>query len=354
MSTPPRNTPDLDLRSSLILKLVVERYLVAGQAVGSKTLAEMPGMRLSSATIRSVLADLESLGLLAAPHTSAGRLPTSDGMRHFLERIFVPAPLAEDGEVALQRQLQGELRRGREPSKVAAETLADLSHVAAVVSLPQSKRRVLRQIEFISLQPRRVLAVLVFEPGEVENRIFELGDAISPERLRDAARQITERFGGLHVDAIHRRLVSELRNTQRDVHGTLSALHHVLSELTEAPPRFRVAGDRKLLAHKDLTPPERLSEMFAAFDRKQQWLELFESCLQAGDMRIFLGKESGLEALEGCGIITMPYTVHGDRVGVVGVVGPMRMNYAATIPLVQATARALASHLNPVEPSPID
>ncbi len=354
MNTQSKSAPDLDLRSSLILKLVVERYLVAGQAIGSKTLAEMPGMRLSAATIRSVLADLEAMGLLAAAHTSAGRMPTSDGMRHFLERIFVPAPLEADGEVALRRQLRAELSRGREPGKVAAETLADLSQVAAVVSLPQGNRRILRQIEFISLQPRRVLAVLVFEPGEVENRIFELAENISPDRLRDAARQITERFSGLHVDAIHRRLVSELRTSQRDVHGTLSALHHVLSDLTESAPKFRVAGDRKLLAHKDLTPPERLSEMFAAFDRKQQWLELFESCLKAGDMRIFLGKDSGLEALEGCGIITMPYAINGDQVGVVGVVGPMRMNYASTIPLVQATARALSSHLNPGEPSPIE
>ncbi len=354
MSNRPKSSPDLDLRSSLILKLVVERYLVAGQAIGSKTLAEMPGMRLSAATIRSVLADLESLGLLAAPHTSAGRLPTSAGMRHFLERIFVPAPLEADGEVALRRQLSEQLRRGREPGKVAAETLADLSHVAAIVSLPQGNRRVLRQIEFISLQARRVLAVLVFEPGEVENRVFELPDPVSPERLRDAARQITERFGGLHLDAIHRRLVSDLRRSERDVHGTLSALHQVLNDLTETSPKFRIAGDRKLLAHENLTPPERLSEMFAVFDQKQQWLDLFENCLQAGDMRIFLGKDSGLEALEGCGVITVPYAVNGDQVGVVGVVGPMRMNYASTIPLVQATARALGSHLNPNEPSPIE
>lgn len=353
MTISPQPPADLDLRASMILKLVVERYLVDGRAIGSQTLARMPGMRLSAATIRNVLADLERLGLLAAPHTSAGRLPTTAGIRHFLERIFVPAPLAEEGEVALHRQLRAQLQRGREVSKSAAHVLAALSRVAAIVSLPLGRRRVLRQIEFIALQPRRVLAVLVFEPGEVENRIFELDSPISAERLRDAARHITERFAGLHLDAIHRRLQSELRQSREQVHGTTRALHAMLGDLTDARTRFRVAGDRGLLAHTELAAPEHVQQLSAAFDQKQQWLSLLENCLAAGDMRIYLGHDSGLAALEGCGVITVPYHVNGEQVGVVGVVGPMRMNYAETIPLVQATARVLSAHLNPQEPDPI-
>lgn len=345
---------DLDLRASLILKLVVERFLVDGQAIGSRTLSEMPGMRMSAATIRNVLADLEKMGLLAAPHTSAGRQPTCDGMRHFLERIYVPAPLEADGEISLRRQLSEQMRRGRDPGKVAAETLSDLSQVAAVVSLPSGQRRVLRQMEFISLQARRVLAVLVFEPGEVENRIFETSVPMSAERLRDAARRITERFSGLHLDAIHRRLQSELRSSQNQLHGTLLAVSEMLGDIQQAPTRMRVAGDRKLFADQSQRSPEQLQEMFRVFDEKQQWLNLFENCLDAGDMRIFLGKDAGVQALEGCGVITVPYTVGGQQVGVVGVVGPMRMNYANTIPLVQATAKALSAHLNPEELSPIE
>lgn len=347
-------TPDLDLRSSLILKLVVERYLQAGQAIGSKTLAELPGMRLSSATIRSVLSDLEKLGLLAAPHTSAGRLPTSAGLKHFLERIFVPAPLETEGELALSRQLQDQLRRGRQASRGAAEALSSLSHLAAVVSLPQGNRRRLRQIEFIPLQPTRVLAVLVFEPGEVENRIVELSAPASPERLREAARQITARYGGMHLDAIHRRLVSDLRRSEQDLHGTLKVVHEMLDEMTRPSPRMRVAGDRRLLEHPELSAPEHIQQLFRSFDQKQEWVDLFESCLSAGDMRIFLGLDSGLEALQGCGVITVPYEVGGEQVGVIGVVGPMRMDYASNIPLVQAAARALSSHLNDAAVDPID
>lgn len=349
----PRDNLDLDLRASLILKLVVERYLVDGDAVGSKTLAQMPGMRMSPATIRSVLADLEGMGLLHAAHTSAGRAPTADGMRLFLERIFVPTPLSAQAEMQLRRQLQEQLRRGREPGKVAAETLAELSQVAAIVSLPQRRQRVLRQVEFIRLQPRRVLAILVFEPGEVENRIFELAEEISVERLSRIARQLSERFAGLRLESIHQRLRQDLRHTRQAIHQALGEVVAVLDDLARPEPRLRIAGDRRLAQHQDLADPERLRHLFDALDEKQQWMELFSHCLQAGDMRIFLGAESGLELLAGCGVIAVPYAVDDQHLGVVGVVGPMRMNYASAIPLVQATAKALGEHLNPQELNPI-
>lgn len=349
----PKTTSELDLRASLILKLVVERFLVAGDAVGSRTLAELPGMRMSPATIRSVLADLESAGLLASAHTSAGRMPTPEGLRVFLERIFVPAPLDTEAELALHRQLQDALRRGGEAGKVAAQTLADFSQVAAIVTLPSRRRRILRQIEFIRLRPNRVLSVLVFEPGEVENRIFDLDQDISLGRLQDIARQLSERFAGLPLEAIHQRLQQDLRQARQELHSTLHGVAALFGELSDSAPQLRVAGSRKLVEHEELASPDKLRRLFAMFDEQSQWLSLFEHCMRAGDMRIFLGKDSGVDVLSGCGIVTVPYAVNGQQVGVVGVVGPMRMNYSTTIPLVRATAEALAAHLNPGQSRPI-
>ncbi len=353
MSTATDNTRcELDLRTSLILKLVVERYLVAGTPVGSKTLAELPGMNMSSATVRNQLAALERAGLLYAPHTSAGRLPTADGLRVFLDRILVPAPLGENTELALRRQLGGELRRGREPGRVAAEVLAELSGLAAIVSLPQGGRRQLRQIEFIALQPRRVLAVLVFEPGEVENRLFELPAPISRERLQQVARQLTERYGGLSLRAVHGRLSAELADSRPEAQPLLGTLNQVLAELERPEPRLRIAGDRQLLVHDDFAGVEQIRDLFRSFEQKRQWLQLFEGCLDC-DWRILLGEDSGVAALAGCGVITVPYRSEGQPQGVVAAVGPMRMNYAQAIPLVRAAAQALEEHLNPREPSPI-
>ncbi len=331
----------------MLLKLLVERYIADGQPVGSKSLAGPGGMDLSPATIRNVLADLERMGFLHAPHTSAGRVPTERGYRYFVDSLLTPEPLDPDQQKALCEQLLPDPDATHQAG-IASSMLSQLSHLAAVVTVRAADRGRLERIEFLPLSERRVLAILVLNGGDIQNRVLTLEQDMAPAQLLEAANYLNSRFAGRELEAIRQALVREVLSTQ----ASMNELMRRAADLAQQVMRPRgadnclISGGANLFDFEDAFSVERLRGLFEAFDRKRDLLGLIERCLEGRGIRIFIGQESGYEVLDDCSVVTAPYTVNGQLAGVVGVIGPTRMAYQRVIPLVDMTARVLGAALN--------
>ncbi len=342
MPTPP--VTELNDRAREIFRLVVEGYLASGHPVGSKTLAGESGLDLSPASIRSVLAELESLGLLAAPHTSAGRMPTESGLRLFVDGMMQVAEPAAEERAAIERRLS---ERG--PIEQALETvsalLSDLSNAAGMVLVPRREPR-LAQMSFMPLSADRALAVLVGEDGQVENRVVELGTAIASSALEQASNFISARLAGRTLaqaaEAMRREIAAgrtQLDEASRDLVERGLA---VWSEDAAQRPVLIVRGQANLLDEAALGDIERVRLLLDDLESKQSVAELLDSARQADSTRIFIGSENRLFALSGSSVIASPYRDREGRVvGVLGVIGPTRLNYARVVPMVDFTARSL-------------
>jgi heat-inducible transcriptional repressor len=342
MPTPP--VTELSSRAREIFRLVVEGYLSSGHPVGSKTLAGEGGLNLSPASIRSVLAELESLGLLAAPHTSAGRMPTETGLRMFVDGMMqVAEPTAEERS-AIERRLSqpGPIEQALE---TVSALLSDLSNAAGMVMVPRREPR-LAQLSFVPLSADRALAVLVGEDGNVENRVLDLGAPVPPSVLEQAGNFITARLGGRTlaeaVQAVRREISagrSQLDEASRDLVERGLA---VWSEDAARRPVLIVRGQANLLDETALGDIERVRLLLDDLENKQSVAELLDSAREAEAMRIFIGSENRLFALSGSSVIASPYRDREGRVvGVLGVIGPTRLNYARVVPMVDFTARSL-------------
>ncbi|MFZ9396858.1 MAG: heat-inducible transcriptional repressor HrcA [Erythrobacter sp.] len=335
---------ELTERAREIFRLVVEGYLESGQPVGSKTLAQGSGVNLSPASIRSVLADLEIAGLLAAPHTSAGRMPTESGLRLFVDgmmRVSEPTP---EERAAIEGRLNG-----NGPIEQALEQtsaiLSDLSGAAGMVMVPTREVR-LMQFSLVNLGQGRILAVLVSEDGAVENRVLDIGASISPSVLEQASNYITARLAG-------RTLAEAARAIAREIAAGQSQLDSASRDLVERGlaiwsrdaaqrPVLIVRGQANLLDEAALHDIERVRSLIEDLESKQSVAELLESAREAEATRIFIGSENRLFALSGSSVIASPYRDREGRVvGVLGVIGPTRLNYARVIPMVDLTARSL-------------
>jgi heat-inducible transcriptional repressor len=342
MPTPP--VTELSSRAREIFRLVVEGYLSSGHPVGSKTLAGEGALNLSPASIRSVLAELESLGLLAAPHTSAGRIPTESGLRLFVDGMMqVAEPTAEE-RAAIERRLSepGPIEQALETVSVL---LSDISHAAGMVMVPRREPR-LAQMSFVPLSADRALAVLVGEDGNVENRVLDLGAAVPSSVLEQASNFITARLGG-------RTLAEAVRAMRREISAGRSQLDEASRDLVERGlavwsedaarrPVLIVRGQANLLDEAALGDIERVRLLLDDLENKQSIAELLDSARQAEAMRIFIGSENRLFALSGSSVIASPYRDREGRVvGVLGVIGPTRLNYARVVPMVDFTARSL-------------
>lgn len=341
MTTPP--ITELTTRARDIFRLVVEGYLGSGQPVGSKTLAGA-GLNLSPASIRSVLHDLEGLGLLAAPHTSAGRLPTEAGLRLFVDGMMqVAEPTAEE-RAAIERQVS---QPGPIEAALAATSaiLSDLSACAGVVLVPRREPR-LAQLQLVALSPGRALAVMVGSDGGVENRVLDLPLGTSPAALEQASNYISAHLGG-------RTLGEAVRAIRAEIAGGRSALDNAASDLVErglavwsedalARPVLIVRGAAHLLDETALTDLERVRLLLDDLENKQSVADLLARASEAEATRIFIGAENRLFALSGSSVIASPYRDRDGRVvGVVGVIGPTRLNYARLVPMVDFTAQSL-------------
>lgn len=335
-------------RGQQLLKVLVERYIRDGQPVGSRTLARESCMDLSPATIRNVMADLDDLGLIKSPHTSAGRVPTVSGYRLFVDSLLTVKPLQEV-EV---RQLQSRFASVGEPQQVlvtASSLLSEISSMAGVIMVPRREQPRVRQVEFLSLSGNRVLVVLVMNEREVQNRIIQTPRRYSAGELQQAANYLNELLAGKDLVKVREALLAEMREAQQNINQLMLAAVELADRTfheAEEGGDYVIAGQTNLMTYAEMADVERLRQLFEAFNRKRDILHLLDQSLTAQGVQIFIGEESGHRVLDSCSVVTSPYEVDGTVVGVLGVIGPTRMAYDRLIPLVDVTARLLGAALN--------
>jgi len=345
----------LNGRSLQLLKTLIERYISDGQPVGSRILSKDPSLNLSPATIRNVMADLEDLGLVHSPHTSAGRVPTVKGYRLFVDSLLTIKPL-DSKEVRCLHQ--GLLAQGDGGDVVgnASRLLADLTQMAGVVTLPKRELLCLRHIEFLPLSSGRVLVIFVTNEQEVHNKIIHTNRLFSPAELQQAANYLNSVYGGLSLAAVREAILKELQEDQQRMNqGMLLAIK--MAELTFATDTgqddYVLTGETNLMEFNELSGRDHLKQLFEAFNQKQAVIHLLDQSMKSEGVQIFIGKESGYQAFDQCSLVTSPYSVNDEVVGVLGVIGPTRMSYEKVIAFVDVTAKLLGAALNPKPTSPL-
>jgi len=335
----------LDPRAQHLLKTLIERYIADGQPVGSRVLSRQSGLELSPATIRNVMADLEELGFIASPHTSAGRVPTSKGYRFFVDTLLVIKPL-ERGEIS---ELQGQLQADRPQLLVsaAAQMLSQLTHFAGVVATSGRREASFRHLEFMRLSDRRVLLIIVTAEGDVQNRILHTDRSYSQQQLLEASNFLNQHYAGQPLHAIRALLADELRQLREDVVGLMTAAVEASdAALADVGESLVVSGEKNLLNAEDLASNMgRLRRLFEIFEQKTSLLHLLDVSQRAQGVHLFIGGESGLAPLDECSVITATYEVEGQVLGTLGVIGPTRMAYERVIPIVDVTAKLLSNAL---------
>ena len=340
-----QDTPNLNERAQTLLKALVERYIADGQPVGSRALSRMSGLDLSPASIRNVMADLEDMGFIASPHTSAGRIPTPRGYRFFVDTLLTLKPLDNNEIHQLEGQLHTESRQRIVTS--ASQLLSDLTHFAGVVMTPR-RAAMFRQIEFVSLSDKRILIIIVSPEGDVQNRIFALDRSYTPSELVEAANLLNQHYAGCSVEGIRRRVHNELKELRENMSQLMAAALEVGTQaMQDATDEIVLSGERNLLHVQDLSGNmASLRKLFDLFEKKTSLLQLLDVSNRAQGVQIFIGGESGLVPLDECSIVTAPYEVDGQIVGTLGVIGPTRMAYERVIPIVDITAKLLSSALS--------
>jgi len=334
-------------RAQHFLKVLVERYLRDGQPVGSRTLAKDSGLDLSPATIRNVMADLEDMGLVISPHTSAGRIPTSTGIRLFIDSLLTIRPVDQDELERIRGVLESELSASEMLESVTS-VLSGITHMAGIVTLPRHEPNAFQQIEFVGLSERRLLVILVTSDGEVHNRIVHTDREYASEQLRRAANYLNGSLVGQDMREVRERLIKEMletrENMDRVMRQAVEMAGQVLSD-TEEQEDFVISGQTNLMEFGELATIERLRRLFDAFTEKHEILTLLDKCMRAEGVQIFIGDESGYRLLEECSVVTAPYRIDDKVVGVLGVIGPTRMAYDRVIPIVDITAKLLGAAL---------
>ena len=333
----------LDSRAQTLLKALVERYIADGQPVGSRALSRISGLELSPATIRNIMSDLEELGLVASPHTSAGRIPTPRGYRLFVDSLLTVQTIDES---AVEARLQG----GASSQKIianAAQVLSSLSQFAGVVLTPR-REMTFQQIEFLRLSEKRILLVIVAPGGDVQNRLLLTDVDYTPSELVQAANYINQHYAGLSFDEVKLKLGEELRQLRDDMMKLMQAAVEAGSDaMTEASEEVVISGERNLLSVADLSSNMgSLRKMFDLFEQKTTLVTLLDTSSKATGVQIFIGGESQVVPLEEMSVVTAPYEANGRIVGTLGVIGPTRMAYERVIPIVDITARLLSNALS--------
>lgn len=330
----------LDDRAKLLLKALVERYIADGQPVGSRTLSQASGLELSPATIRNVMADLEALGLIASPHTSAGRIPTARGYRLFVDTMLT----------VQRHQLAPPELVPEQPQKVIANAASLLSNLSQFVGVVMAPRRtsVFRQIEFLRLSERRLLVIIVSPEGDVQNRVIFTDTDYNPAQLIEAANFLNTHYAGLAMEQVRERLKGEVERLRGEVASLMQAAVNVSSEaLSQAQDEVVIAGERNLLAVSDFSGDmHNLRRAFDLFEQKTQILRLLDISSQAEGVRIFIGGESQVVPFEDLSVVSAPYEVDGQIVGTLGVIGPTRMAYDRMIEIVDITSRLVSNALS--------
>ena len=330
----------LDDRAKLLLKALVERYIADGQPVGSRTLSKASGLELSPATIRNVMSDLEELGLIASPHTSAGRIPTNRGYRLFVDTMLT----VQKGELLTQRLAPDQ------PQKVianAANMLSSLSHYVGVVMAPK-RASVFRHIEFLRLSEKRVLLIIVSPEGDVQNRVIFTEADYSQSQLIEASNYLNAHYVGMAIEQVRLRVKQELVNLQSEIASLMQAAVQMSSEaMSEDEGDVVISGERNLLSVSDFSSDMgNLRQAFDLFEQKTQLMRLLDVSSQADGVRIFIGGESLFVPMQELSVVSAPYEVDGHIVGTLGVIGPTRMPYERMIQIVDITSKMVGNALS--------
>lgn len=339
-----------DERARKVLRTLVEEFIRDGQPVGSRTVSKASGLSLSPATIRNVMADLEDYGLIASPHTSAGRVPTPKGYRFFVDTLvqYRPPPAREITE--LQRQIaDGSAVDSKLLAGVVSNALSSLTSLASLVTLPRQQSVTLRQIEFVPISERRVLAILVINESEVQNRFIDVDRAYSESELRRASNYLNDNFAGKEMSVVRKLVLDELQRTQETMNQLMIdtiAFAQAAIPGTSEKGGYVMTGETKLMGFQELSDVERLRQLFEAFSQQREILGLLDRSIEADGVQIFIGEESGYQLLDNCSVVTAPYRVDNEIVGVLGVIGPTRMAYERVIPIVDITAKLVGAALN--------
>jgi heat-inducible transcriptional repressor len=335
----------LNDRAQNLLKILIERYIAEGQPVGSRALSKYSGMELSPASIRNVMADLEEMGFIASPHTSAGRIPTPRGYRFFVDSLLTIQPLGETEVSQLEDQLHPD-----DPQKLVASAshlLSELTQFAGVVMTPKRRSAAFRHVEFMRLSEKRVLLIIVSIDGDVQNRIIITDKSFTPAQLTEAANYLNANYAGREFEAVRDAVTNELHQLHVDISQLMQAVVETGDDAQREGDSIVLSGERKLLnVHELSSNMASLRKLFDAFEQKSSLMQLLEISAQAQGVKIFIGGESGLTPLDEFSVVTAPYEVDGKVVGTVGVVGPTRMAYERVIPIVDITAKLLSSALS--------
>ena len=338
----------LDERSENLLRMLIARFIDDGQPVGSRTLSHESGMQLSAATIRNVMADLEDMGLIRAPHTSAGRIPTALGYRLFIDTLLTIRPLRAAKEQEIKIRLNEE-SDAKLLMSTASNLLSDVTQFAGIVFLPKVSVAKFRQIEFVSLPRARVLVILVTEDGQVQNRVISNDRNYSASELTEAANFFNSTYRGKSLSGVKDHLLKEMKSDSEQINQlmqtAITMAKSMFSQELHDEEDVVVSGEENLLNVPDLAAVEKIRKIFETFKTRHSLLSLLDQSIRARGLSIFIGSESGYDGLDECSVITAPYEVEGQSLGAIGVIGPTRMPYDRVIPIVDVTAKMLGNAL---------
>ena len=339
---------EISKRASVLLKTLVEHHIRDGQPVGSSTLREAAGLPVSAATIRNVMSDLEERGFLHSPHTSAGRVPTALGYRVFVDSLLQVQPLEQEAVSVLRAELHPD-KSSSDLVQSASHLLSSITAQAGLVTVPRPETNQLRQVEFLPLSGDRVLVILVVNEREVQNRIIHTRRVYTEEELREAAVLVNQRYAGRPLSEVQSRIVREMQEARSQIDNYLEealTLANQALEQEEQDDEYVMAGQSRLLGGATGEEFDRLRGLFESFERKKDLLHLLERCTRADGVQIFIGEEAGYEVFGDFSVVTAPYSDGARTLGVLGVIGPTRMEYNRVIPIVDVTARMLSSALS--------
>ncbi len=343
---------DVSEKAQRMLKALVEQYIAEGQPVASKTLADTAELPVSPATVRNIIADLEEKGFVRSPHTSAGRVPTPLGYRFFVDSLIHVEPLADYDMEQLYRGLDPDMT-AHELVESASGILSEVTRMAGLVTIPRREQLMLRHVEFLALNDNRVLVIMVLDDHEVQNRVIYTRESYTEIQLREASNFINRQFCGQLLSHIRSKLISSMQTDRESMNSLMQTTLEVAEQAFSPEDQsandsgdFVIAGQENLFALAQDQALEDIRELFKAFSLKGDILHLLDRCMDTEGVQLFIGQESGYEMLDECSLVTSPYQIEGELVGVLGVIGPTRMAYERVIPIVDATARLLSAALD--------
>ena len=335
-------------RASILLKTLVEHHIQDGQPVGSSTLLKVAGLPVSAATIRNVMSDLEERGYLHSPHTSAGRVPTALGYRLFVDTLLQIQAPEDDAVSALRAELNPD-KSATELVQAASSLLSNITAQAGLVTVPRQEANQLRQVEFLPLSGNRVLVILVVNEREVQNRIIHTQRPFTEAQLRDAAAMVNQRYAGQALNQVKERILREMREAHSQIDSYLEDSLDLASKALDQEgdgEECMMVGESRLLGSATAEEMPTLRDLFESFEQKKDLLHLLERSTRAEGVQIFIGEEAGYDVFGNYSVVTAPYNDGFRTLGVLGVIGPKRMEYARVIPIVDVTARMLSSALS--------